>query len=278
MLNKALIPVAGLGTRMLPISSAVPKALLPLVDPAGRVRPVVHFVLREAAAAGARQIVLMVAPGQEETFQAYLQAARQAGDELPQEIRCVPAEPRGFGYAVACGRPFVGDEPFMVLLGDHVQRAEPGQPACAAQVAQAFRRRGGAAMIGVQPVGPDQLPLVGVTGGEPIEGRLYRCRHFIEKPSLAQARALLATPGLPADRFLAHCGIYVFTAEIFDCLQAVAAGLAPGQELQLADAQNLLLKRRGQDHALCEVAGRAWDSGSPETYAADRDALRRADD
>lgn len=274
VIRKAIIPVAGLGTRLLPISSAVPKALLPLVLADGRVRPVVHLICAESAAAGVEQIALVVMPGQEELFGRYFAAARQAGDrDVPARIECVPAEPKGFGFAVAQGRRFVGREPFLVLLGDHVHLAEPGRPCCAAQVAAAFARRGGAAMIGMQTVGPDQLHLVGAARGQDLGEGVYRCTDFVEKPTVQTARRTLRTAGLADDEFLAHCGIYAFSAEIFDCLAAVAADLPNGKELQLADAQSLLLKRHPDDYYLLRVAGRALDTGTPQCYAQTLKAL-----
>ena len=96
-------------------------------------------------------------------------------------------------------------------------------------------------MIGVQTVPAEQLPLVGAMAGEKLEGRVYRCREFIEKPQTPQEFARLKTPGIPEGQYLAHCGIYIFSPEIFDCLSWLAAGDRPaGQELPLSDAQAIL--------------------------------------
>ena len=277
MVRRALIPVAGLGTRLRPMSSVVPKAMFPLVSGAGRIRPIVHYICAEALAAGIEEIALIVTPGQEQTFRQYIAAARQAGDaDVPTRVEYIPAEPRGFGYAIARGADFVGGQPFMIILGDHVHLADPGREPCGAQVIQAFTEHGGAAMIGMHTVGPEALGLVGVARGEPIRGNVFRCTHFVEKPDLAVARKLLRSPGLPEDQFLAHCGIYLFTSEIFQCLADLAAKLPEGKELQLADAQSLLLKRRPNDYYLVRIAGRALDTGTPETYAAALEAMRRA--
>jgi len=274
MVAKAVIPVAGLGARLRPLSSVLSKALLPLYD-GRRLRPVVHYVCAEAFSAGAEQVALIVPPGQEELFRTYFAAAGQAGDrDLPGGIEYIPAAPLGFGYAVAQARTFVGDRPFLVLLGDHVHLAEEGRPTCAAQVASAFAGQGGAAMIGVQVVDGSALCSVGAAAGRPVGRDLYLCTAFAEKPALALARKTLTTPGLGEDRFLAHCGIYLFAGEMFDCLAEVAAGLPAGRELALADAQGLLLKRRPRDYYLLKVAGRALDVGTPAAYAQAWEAMR----
>ena len=140
MITKAMIPIAGLGTRMGPLARAVPKAMFPLVDAAGRVRPVIHYILSEAYAAGARQIALIVSPGHLDLLRQYFVAARKEPDgEVVASVEFLTQpSPMGFGEAVARGADFVGDEPFMLLLGDHVYKADPGQPSCGQQVAAAF--------------------------------------------------------------------------------------------------------------------------------------------
>jgi len=269
MIRKAVIPLAGLGTRLRPLTFAVPKAMLPLVDAADRVRPVVDYIVTEAVLAGIRQVALIVSPGQTELIQKYLASVASTGERaVPDRIEYIlQPTPQGFGDAVAQGEEFVGGEPFLLLLGDHVYLADRGAPPCAAQVVRAFAECGGAAMVGMQPVRAEELPKVGTAGGEPIGKRVYRCRDFIEKPSPAEARKRLLTRGLPRGRFLAHCGIYCFSAEIFDCLaELVRTGRRTKDEIQLADAQSLLLSRHKEDYYLYRIAGRAYDTGTPEGY------------
>ena len=273
MITKAIVPVAGLGTRLGPVTDAIPKAMLPLVDAKDRIRSVVHCILAEASAAGIREVGLVVAPRQKQVIENYLAAARDAGD-LPREIEYVlQPKPKGFGDAVLRGADFAGSsDAFLLMLGDHVRVADAGSPPCAAQVIAAFERYGGVAMVGMQDVGAEELPRVGVARGEPIAGGVYLCTDFAEKPDAAAARKRLVTPGLPEGRFLAHCGLYVFTAAIFDCLKALKSSGGRGGELQLADAQSMLLERHPQDYRLLKVAGRAYDTGTPGGYA---EAFRR---
>jgi UTP--glucose-1-phosphate uridylyltransferase len=269
MVGKAVIPIAGLGTRLLPVSRVVPKAMLPLMGADGRLRTVLHVICAEARAAGAGEVGVVVSPGQREVCEAYFEAARQAGaDDLPERIEYILQEtPAGFGDAVAAAAAFVGtDEDFLVMLGDHVYRADPGEASCAAQVVGAAQRHRGAAMIGVQTVCEDELSRVGVASGTPMENGVYRCDRFVEKPTLDQARARLATEDLPSGQYLAHAGIYCFSREIFDCIAELTKRDQAG-EIELADAQSLLLRRHPEDYYLYRIAGRAWDTGSPEGYA-----------
>lgn len=275
MITKAIIPVAGLGTRLRPITSAIPKAMLPLVDGRGRVRTVLHCILAEATAAGVLAAGLVVSPGQERLVEHYLAVARELGaDDLPCRIEYISQpKARGFGDAVLRADKFVArEDAFMLMLGDHVYIAEPGGLACAAQVAAASDRFGGAAMVGMQEVGPQELSRVGVARGEPIGEGVYTCTDFLEKPGLATARRRLSTPGLGDDRFLAHCGVYVFSQAIFDCLKALKSHGSRGGELELAAAQAMLLERHPRDYRLLRIAGRAYDVGTPAGYA---DAFKR---
>jgi UTP--glucose-1-phosphate uridylyltransferase len=269
MIRKALIPVAGLGARLRPFTLAVPKALLPLPDATGRIRPVIDFIIAEASSAGVTRVGLIVSPGQQEMIERYFSGLTcSPGSVLPERIEYIlQPKPAGFGDAVARGRHFVGDEPFMLLLGDHVYLPGRGAPPCAAQVASALAEYGGAAMVGVQPVDEAALSRVGVVQGAPLGGRTYRCTGFIEKPTVRRARMRLVTPRLPKGTFLAHCGTYVFSPEIFHCLEELdRTGRRTRGELQLADAQSMLLARHAEDYFLHRIAGRAYDTGTAQGY------------
>ena len=271
MIRKALIPIAGRATRLAPLSCVVPKAMLPLVDSAGRVRSALHVICAEARAGGIEQVGLVVSPGQEEICRAYFDAARAHGAQnLPENVEYIcQTEPAGFGDAVARGVEFIGaDERFLVMLGDHVQIRDRGAAPCTEQVPAAFERLGGVAMIGVKTVCRDELRQVGVVRGEPLSERVYRCTHLIEKPGVEQAADELVTPGLPDGHYLAHCGLYAFGKEIFDCLAEVARRrTSPAEEVGLSDAQSLLLERFPAEYHLLHVRGQARDTGTPAAYA-----------
>ena len=280
IVTKAVIPVAGLGRRMGPLCNAVPKAMFPLADAAGRtVRPVVHHICMTASAGGVDRVALIVSARHTDMVHRYFAAACEAlPDELAVQIDFITQpSPRGLGDAVLLAENFVGGEPFLLLLGDHVHVADPRSRPCAAQVVDAFAARRGAAMVGVQVVGAEELPNVGAARGLPLDETVYRCQEIIEKPDRATAHQRLLTPGLGEDRFLAHSGIYLFTPEIFDCLRQLTAAYRPaGEELELTDAQRILLQRHAEDYYLVRLAARCFDVGTPAGYAAAQAAMLEA--
>ncbi len=270
MITKAIVPIAGMATRMGAICSAVPKAMLPLPAGNDRLVPVMHWILAETASAGAEEAMIILSSNQQAMVEQYLAAVDDAALlALPAHIEfTVQSEPKGFGHAVLQCADFVGDEPFLLMLGDHVHRSPAGRKGCAAQVAEAFDQYGGAAMIAMQSVGEEELPRVGVARGEPIGPRVYRAEKLIEKPSAEIARRQLVTPGLANGQYLAHAGIYLFTPEIFEHLRALEADREQGGgELGLTDAQVRLLQHRPGDYRLCHIDGEVFDTGSPAGYA-----------
>lgn len=251
--------------------------MLPVVDTGGRIYPVLHRILFEAGAAGVERAALVVSPDQQEIFQQYLSAVKDiAREDFPETVEMiVQPEPKGFGEAVLRGRAFAGgDDAIAVMLGDHVHTHGPSGP-CLRQVVGAFDDFGGAAMVAMQPIGPDRVSHVGVARGQRVENddgrrpgqRVYRCEELIEKPTVGEARARLVTPGLAAGRFLAHAGLYVFAAEIFDVLAEAPASDSTG-EIELTDAQAELLRRHPREYYLLQLDGRGHDTGTPAAYAA----------
>ena len=277
MIRKAVIPVAGRGTRLMPVTSVVPKALFPLVDNHNRIRSALHIICEQVLSAGVEQIGVVVSPWQIKMLQQYFEAVQEnyeGGASVYLKYITQP-EPAGFGDAVSRASDFVGDEPFMLLLGDHICIENKTKPPCTVQVAKAFDSVLAAAMIGMQQVSINELEKVGVATGVQLRRNIYRCTDFVEKPDLSTAQKRLATEGLPKDRFLAHCGIYIFTPEIFDCLSQVGAeAQKTGREIELADAQSLLLKKHPDRYFLYKIAGKAYDIGTPAGYAVAQKAFR----
>jgi len=277
MIDTAVIPIAGLATRMGPIGRSLPKAMFPLVTPDGAARPLIRFILDEALAAGVDRVAVVVSPWQTDLVRSYLaQADRAEGTDLAGLVHYVTQpHPEGFGAAVLRAKDLVAGRPFLLMLGDYVYTAAPPGSPCAKQVAEAFDQQRPAAMVGMQAIAPEELPRCGVARGEPLDGNLFRCTALIEKPDLETARRELVTPGLPQDRFLAHAGIYAFAPELFDCLDELAAAdRADGEEVQLTDAQIMLLDRRPRDCYLLQIEGVAHDAGTPAGYADTFHAVR----
>ena len=278
--RKAIIPVAGLGTRQYPASSVVPKSLFPLVDRDGLTKPLIQIIAEEALEAGAEEVCIIVQPGQRQLLSDYFRGAGSeqikalAGKDwaaleaekladIGRRLHLVEQDrPLGFGHAVCQARDFAGGEPCLIMLGDHVFISET-KDRCARQAVDAFEQLGGEALSAVQLTGEPQLHLFGTIRGEPIDPArgIYRAGRIIEKPGIDEARRELVTPGLPAGTYLSHFGIHIFSAAIFDALrQLIDAG--PSGEVQLTAAQELLRQQRGGYHA-ATIRGQRYDTGIP---------------
>lgn len=252
-IRKAVIPVAGLGTRFLPATKSVPKELLPVFD-----RPTIHYVVEEAYRAGIRQVIFVTASGKgaiEDYFdrsyglECWLkekgkieqyEMIREISDMV--EINSVRQKTAlGLGHAVLCAKDQVGDEPFAVLLGDDLMDAET--PAVG-QLTRAFENCG-AGVLGVYRVPEEETSRYGIIDPEPVEGRLFRVRSMVEKPS----------KNPPSN--LAVVGRYVLPPEIFSCIERTPKG--KGGEIQLTDALNLLNTQSGL--FAWELEGVRYDAG-----------------
>jgi UTP--glucose-1-phosphate uridylyltransferase len=253
--RKAVLPVAGMGTRVLPGAKTTPKNLLNVVD-----RPILSYVVEEARAAGIEHIVFIVGRGQgaiEDYFdtspeiEAALEARGKA-DVLADVRRDLmqPGQmsfirqmaPLGLGHAVWCAREVIGDEPFAVMLPDMLMAAEP--PALAQAVA-AYERVGGNIVV-VEPAPPGEAHKYGIVALEGHDGRLNRMTGMVEKPA----------PGTePSNLFIS--GRYILQPEIFDVLQNQERGA--GGEIQLTDGMARLMQSQ-PFHAL-EYDGTTYDCG-----------------
>ena len=233
--RKAIIPAAGLGTRFLPATKAMPKEMLPIVD-----KPTIQYIVEEAIASGIEDIIIVTGKGKraiEDHFdqaQELEQNLEEKGKlELLDRVRYATnladihyirqKEPKGLGHAVWCARNFIGDEPFAVLLGDDIVQSNTP---CLRQLIDQYEETL-ASVIGVQQVSDSETHRYGIIDPSTKEDRRYQVRNFIEKPK----------PGT-APSNLAIMGRYVLTPEIFRFLEKQQTGA--GGEIQLTDAiQNL---------------------------------------
>jgi len=263
VIQKALVPIAGKGTRMMPVTSVLPKAMFPLVQYDSTIRCLLHLLLEQIVSAGIEHVGIVVSTEQTNMLRQYFESVLAGGFcRLPTHIEYITQpSPEGFGDAVLRAASFVGDDPFLLLLGDHIHVEEHGKPPCTSQIARAFDSSNGVAMVGVQQVSTSELSKVGVTSGTKIKGDVYLCTNFAEKPDLQTARQSLITNGLPEGAFLAHC--------VSEAAQRV------GKEVELAEAQALLLEKYPKRYFLCEIAGRAYDIGTPQGYAEAQIAFQR---
>jgi len=277
MITRAIIPIAGRGTRLMPLTSVLPKALFPVVDRKRRIRTILQVLLGDMVEAGIDDVCIIVSPGQQEIVTKYLNAVRERAEaELPKQICFVEqSEPRGFGHAVLQAKAFASNEPYLLLLGDHVSMARAGQKACIKQVIQAFIEHKAKAVIGMHEVSQDVLSTVGVATGTAIGDRLFYCTDFVEKPGLTVAQERLKTLGVKDGYFLAHCGIYVFDADFFLYLEQEETAVAQtGQEVELAAAQYRYLQDNHEDYYLYHINGESYDMGNPEGYWQTYQAVR----
>ena len=265
MVKKAVLPVAGFGSRMLPASKAIPKELLPVVD-----RPALEYVVKEAVRAGIKEIILVTHSAKsaiEDYFDTQYELEQQleakGKDKLLAEVRDIlPADVSviavrqhkalGLGHAVACARPVVGNEPFAVLLPDVLVDCEGGEEDLAAMVRRFDEN--GAAQIMVEEVPAervDQYGIVALEGGAPAKGESAPMTGVVEKPPVNEAPSRLSVVGR-----------YILPAEIMAILAETPPGA--GNEIQLTDAIATLMER--QPVEAYSMQGKTFDCGSKAGY------------
>lgn len=253
--RKAVIPAAGLGTRVLPATKAMPKEMLPIVD-----KPAIQYIVEEAAAAGIEEILIITNRGKgllEDHFdyapelEEHLLAAGKT--KVLEQIREIPKlanicyvrqkETKGLGHAIGCAKQFVGDEPFAVLYGDDVIIGE--EPACA-QLIRAYEEFG-KGVVGVKEVSPADIVKYSSLKVESLHDNYFKCTDMIEKPQPGQEFSLYS--------ILGRC---VLPPEIFDILEHTKPGA--GGEIQLTDAMAELARRDGV--VAVDFTGNRYDMGN----------------
>jgi UTP--glucose-1-phosphate uridylyltransferase len=239
----AVIPVAGRGTRFHPVTKAVAKELLPLVD-----TPILHHIVLEAARAGIQRIVLITSKGKtslEDYFDSDLD------DPLLKNLNIISVRqgtPRGLGHAILCARPIVGTEPFAVLLGDDVIDSEQS---VTKQLIDVFHEQNGSPVVGVMEVSTEDVSKYGIVGGKKINDRTMLLDTLIEKPKPENAPSKFAIPGR-----------YILTPDIFDFLAAAKPSLAG--EIQLTDSLQALANSRKM--YAYQFSGQRFDAGDKYGY------------
>ena len=280
--RKAVITAAGRGTRQYPASTAVQKEMFPLVDRDGLTKPVIQIIGEEAIESGIEQICIITQPGEEQQYRDYFRRMNEVESRgfrgkdwaiLASEKlgafgeRLSFAEQKsaeGFGHAVYQAKQFVGDEPFLLLLGDHVYISDT-KDRCALQLIRVYEQYMLDAVTGVQPTVERLLHLFGTIRGNPLDAArgIYKAELIIEKPSIEQARAELVTPMLPAGNYLAHFGMHVFSPQIFDSLEyLIKNDLREKGEIQLTAAQEHL-RQNCQKYWCVVTQGQRYDTGIP---------------
>jgi UTP--glucose-1-phosphate uridylyltransferase len=259
-LRKAVFPVAGFGSRFLPVTKASPKEMLPIVD-----KPLIQYAVEEAASCGITEMIFVTGRNKraiedhfDKAYELETELERKNKDVLldmvrsvlPEGVRCIyirQAEPLGLGHAVLCTASVVGNEPFAVLLADDLIDATP--PAMC-RMAEIFAEKG-CSLIGVEEVPRDQTQSYGIVTIDKMQGDSARMHSIVEKPRPAEAPSNLGV-----------IGRYVLTPRIFEMLSEVQPG--SGGEIQLTDGISALL--RHENIYAVRLPGRRYDCGSKLGY------------
>ena len=238
-ITKAVITAAGKDQRSLPLQR--------LVDRDGQPKSAIQIIIEEAVAAGAEEIGIVIHPGDEPAFRA---AIGRSVTFLPQ------TNPRGYGHALLCARDFVGREPFLHLVSDHLHVSDLPKR-CAQQLVE-IAAANNCAVSAVQATRENMLPYYGTVGGRrvPQHKNLYEIEHVIEKPTPTGAEQHLIVPGLRAGHYLCFFGMHVLTPTVLDILGADDDGT---RHLQLSPALAVLAKR--ERYLALEVAGSRYNIG-----------------
>jgi UTP--glucose-1-phosphate uridylyltransferase len=241
--KKAIITAAGKNQRTLPLQT--------LVDRDGVSKTALTIIVEEVLTAGLEEICVVVSPGDEAAYRA------AAGVHASRVQFVEQSKPLGYGHAVHCARGFAGDQPFLLLVGDHLYVTREAKN-CARQLVEAARAEA-CAVSAVQATHESKLPYYGAVGGRLVPGRqrLYQVESVLEKPTPTEAEQKLIVPGLRAGRYLCFFGMHVLTPKLMELLGETIA--ATGQGGQLSTALNQLAAR--ERYLALELKGRRYDIG-----------------
>jgi UTP--glucose-1-phosphate uridylyltransferase len=290
--RKAVIPIAGLGTRHFPASHAVKKELFPIVGADGIARALFHYHLLELAEAGIEEICIIVQPGEEEMVRHYL---RGPGDDYLKRLQKYPAllreaermkiflericfavqrEQEGYGHAVFQTKDFAAEEMVLLVLGDHLFRGKPVSPY--RELADMAKISGGKSVSAVNRISADELKGYGTIAGQrrAENQRLIDVSLIIEKPPVAVAREKLRVNDLPAGTWLGWFGMHLLAPSIYEVLEKmIRDDMRDHGEFQLTRAQEIQRQREG--YLALEMTGaERFDFGVPDDFLKSLHAFR----
>jgi UTP-glucose-1-phosphate uridylyltransferase/mevalonate kinase len=281
--RKAVIPAAGFGSRLFPASKATKKELFPIIDQDGIAKPAVLLIVEEALNAGIEEVIIIVQEHDLEAFHSFfnVQVTIENFNKLPLHFQkyaqrlldigrhvsfAIQDTQEGFGHAVFCARSLVGNEPFLLMLGDHIYRSDGGR-SCAKQLIDVYNQHG-ISVLGLRRTPEDLIANFGTIAGDWIDEkdeRLINIIEFAEKPTVDYARNNLLIPGLPLDEYLTVFGQYIIKPQIFDYLEEhITHNVRERGEFQLTSALDRLRKEDGFLGFV--VDGQRYDIGLPDHY------------
>ncbi len=280
-IRKAVIPVAGLGTRMFPFTKAVPKTFLPVVTSDGVAKPVIQVIIEEALSAGVEEVALVIQPEDEPRFRAYFHAdvcpatLAKLPPALKHEAERVMAigkrltfipqhDAKGFGHAVLLAEKWVGNEAFLLLLGDQLFRSDEAR-SMARQVVDRFQAFGDSqSVVGIYEETLSRVKHYGAVAGEWVEEDTLQLHRIFEKPTEDEAQTYLAVTRHGRDAFFCVNGLYALRPGIFGHLRGLVASAGAG-EVQFTPALEALRHEEGVKGLV--VSGTHFDTGIPAIYA-----------
>lgn len=281
-IKKAIIPIAGYGTRLFPATKAVPKALFPIIDSDGLAKPIIQLIIEEALTAGVEEVCLVAQPHQVEPITDYFSgnvpdAIREKPELAVQADRlteigerlqfAIQVEPQGFGHAIYCAKDFAAGEPVMILLGDHLYISEV-DVSCAKQLVDVYAQVG-KSVTSLDVCDENELSVNGIVQGNPTPENpdIYKLAHIAEKPSVDYAREHMRVAGIwdtqQTHRYLCHFGIDLLTPLLFDILDYNYRNkILTHGEIQLRDAMAEMVRQEGMYGY--RVSGTRYDTGNPQ--------------
>lgn len=277
-IQKAVIPIAGYGTRLFPATKAVPKALFPIIAQDGIAKPIIQLIIEEALTAGVEEVCLVAQPQQVEPIADYFSgtvanAIREKAELAAQADRlaeigerlhfAIQATPEGFGHAIYCAKDFAAGEPVMILLGDHLYISE-SNVSCAKQLADVYAEVG-QSVTSLDLCHESELSLNGIVHGSPFpeSPRIFTLAQISEKPTVEFAQEHLRVEGVPDQQYLCNFGIDLLNPLLFDILDYnYRHRIVTHGEIQLRDAMSEMIKQEGMSGY--RVAGKRYDTGNPQ--------------
>jgi len=279
--RKAVIPAAGFGTRLFPATKATKKELFPIVDKDGIAKPAILYIIEEALEAGIEEVIIIVQEDDLQDFEFFFreQISIENYNKLPPHFQdysqrlleigrrvtfTIQENQEGFGHAVYSACMAVGDEPFLLMLGDHIYRSNSDMQ-CASQLLEAYQLYG-QSILGLRRTPEEKIGNFGTITGVWLEdGHLLNVTEFAEKPTLDYARTNLRVPGLDTNEYLTVFGQYVIKPKLFDYLQEhIKNNVRERGEFQLTSALDRL--RREDGFLGLVMDGQRFDIGLPEYY------------
>jgi UTP-glucose-1-phosphate uridylyltransferase/mevalonate kinase len=288
--RKAIIPAAGFGTRLFPASKATKKELFPVVDRDGIAKPAILLIVEEAIQAGIEEVIIIVQQGDLDEFDSFFntQVSIENYNKLPRSFQeyahrildigkrvtfVIQQTQEGFGHAVYCARESIGDEPFLLMLGDHLYRSH-GELSCAQQLMEAYHQHG-TNILGLRRTPEDQIANFGTIAGVWVEeDSVLNVTEFAEKPTVDYARSNLRVPGLPKGEYLTVFGQYILKPRLFDFLEEhIQNNVREHGEFQLTSTLDRLRREEGFYGLL--IDGKRYDIGLPDYYLATLQSYRK---